>query len=82
MRVKALQQVIDSQSSRLATLSTEKEAAAFGLQDESTGQGTFGYAFKCQVVSILDSSKILNSWECGCDFFLTLLLLCWLIISS
>ena len=39
MRVKAMQQVIESQSSRIAALAAEKEVAALGHQDESTGQG-------------------------------------------
>jgi len=40
MRVKAMQQVIDSQSDRIAALAADKEAVALGHQDESTGQGT------------------------------------------
>ena len=39
MRIKAMQQVIESQSSRIAALAAEKEVAALGHQDESTGQG-------------------------------------------
>ena len=39
VRLKALQAVIDQQSSRLATLSAEREAAALCHQDQSTGQG-------------------------------------------
>lgn len=39
MRIKALQQVVESQSSRLATFVAEKDAATLGRQDESTGQG-------------------------------------------
>lgn len=34
-----MQQVIESQSRRLAGFTAEKEAAALGHQDESTGQG-------------------------------------------
>ena len=39
MRVKSLQQVIDSQSERMAAMATDRELAALGRQDESTGQG-------------------------------------------
>ena len=39
MRVKAMQQVIDSQTERIAALAAEKEAVALGHHDESTGQG-------------------------------------------
>ena len=39
VRVKGLQQVVESQSKRLADLTVEKEAAVFAHQDESTGQG-------------------------------------------
>lgn len=39
MRIKAMQQVVESQSSRIAALAAEKEVAALGHQDESTGQG-------------------------------------------
>ena len=39
MRIKAIQQVVDSQASRIATLAAEKEVAALGHQDEYTGQG-------------------------------------------
>ena len=34
-----MQQVIETQSNRLATFTAEKEAASLGRQDESTGQG-------------------------------------------
>ncbi len=40
IRVKALQQVIDTQSTKIASLMTQREMAAIGQQDESTGQGT------------------------------------------
>ena len=43
MRVKAMQQVIDTQSNRIAALAAEKELAAMGHQDESTGQGMYLY---------------------------------------
>ena len=33
------QQVIDSQSERMAAMATDRELAALGRQDESTGQG-------------------------------------------
>lgn len=39
MRIKAMQQVVDSQASRIAALAAEKEVAALGHQDEYTGQG-------------------------------------------
>ena len=39
LQIKAMQQVIDSQSKRLASLAAEREAAILGHQDESTGQG-------------------------------------------
>ncbi len=39
MRIKAMQQVVDSQASRIAALVAEKEVAALGHQDEYTGQG-------------------------------------------
>lgn len=39
LRVKAMQQVIESQSNRLANLTAEKEAAKLDRHDESTGQG-------------------------------------------
>ena len=39
LRVKAMQQVIDSQAERLAVLSAQRDAAALGRHDESTGQG-------------------------------------------
>ena len=39
MRVKAMQQVIDSQTERIAALAAEKEVVALGHHDESTGQG-------------------------------------------
>ena len=42
MRVKSLQQVIDSQSERMAAMATDRELAALGRQDESTGQGQRG----------------------------------------
>lgn len=38
VRVKAMQQVVESQSCRLANLIAEKEVSTFGHQDESTGQ--------------------------------------------
>lgn len=41
IRVKAIQAVVESQSNRLASLTAQKEVAALGHQDESTGQGVF-----------------------------------------
>ncbi len=43
--MKALQQVIESQSTRLSKLTAEKEAAHLGHQDESTGQGMYVGAY-------------------------------------
>ena len=34
-----MQAVVESQSSRIASLSAEKEVTTLGQQDESTGQG-------------------------------------------
>ena len=39
LRVKSLQQVIDSQAERMASLAADRELAALGHHDESTGQG-------------------------------------------
>lgn len=39
MRVKSLQQVIDSQSERIAAMAADSALAALGHHDESTGQG-------------------------------------------
>ena len=40
--MKSLQQVIDSQSERIAALAADRELAALGHHDESTGQGEGG----------------------------------------
>ncbi len=40
IRVKGLQQVIDSQGTKIASLLTEREMTALGHADENTGQGT------------------------------------------
>lgn len=40
-----MQAVVESQSSRLASLSAEKEVASLGQQDESTGQGEWGFIY-------------------------------------
>ena len=45
MRVKAMQQVVEDQSNRLASFTAEKEAAALNRQDQSTGQGTYYYIY-------------------------------------
>ena len=39
LRVKSLQEVIDSQAERIAAMATEKDLVALGHHDESTGQG-------------------------------------------
>ena len=41
--MKGLQQVIDSQSTKIASLLTERELTALRHADESTGQGTVGH---------------------------------------
>ena len=43
--MKAIQAVVESQSNRLASLTAQKEVAALGHQDESTGQGLFSNFF-------------------------------------
>ena len=40
VRVKAMQQVIETQSDRIAAYMADREAAFLSHQDESTGQGT------------------------------------------
>ena len=57
MRVKAMQLVIDSQSGRIAALTADREAAALGHHDESTGQGTC----TCMYLSILYMYYRINS---------------------
>ena len=37
--MKSLQQVIESQSERIAGMAADRELASLGRQDESTGQG-------------------------------------------
>ncbi len=47
IRVKGLQQVIDSQGTKIASLLTEREMTALGHADESTGQGM---SCECHVI--------------------------------
>ena len=47
--MKGLQQVIDSQSTKIASLLTERELAALGHADESTGQGRL---CDCHVITL------------------------------
>ena len=46
IRVKGLQQVIDSQSTKIASLLTQRELTALRRADESTGQGTVSHVTK------------------------------------
>lgn len=41
-----MQQVVETQSNRLAAFTAEKEVASLSRQDESTGQGTV-HAYIC-----------------------------------
>ena len=58
MRIKAMQQVVESQSTRIAALAAEKEMAALGHQDESTGQGEYiQHCRDCLIEPLLDLSS-------------------------
>ncbi len=54
--MKGLQQVIDSQGTKIASLLTEREMTALGHADESTGQGT---SCDCHVIQPLYCVQLL-----------------------
>lgn len=64
VRVKAMQQVIETQSNRLATFTAESEAASLCRQDESTGQGDTLTVKECLVLKIRGFCMLHSCVQC------------------